>query len=220
MKLLPASPAVLFGASGASGQSLGDLAKKTAADREKAKTATAAPKEATPAAEGLHGRGPEDAGPDAERRPGSAAGAPVAEATAPAPSKPADTTLMPTQGDPKAEAYWKDRMRGLETRLTADDAQLTAAALAPAGVRGGAERVPARHQRRGLRRSHAKGAGVGDARRSQPPARDRGVRPEPDRRARGRSPPRRRPSRLVALTAVSQRLAGQIGLACVPSAPS
>jgi cell division protein FtsB len=127
MKLLPALLAVLLSASGASGQSLGDLAKKTAADREKAKTATAAPKEATPAAKVYTDADLKTLEPMPSDVP-AAPPAPVAEATAPAPSKPADTTLMPTQGEPKAEAYWKDKMRGLETRLTADDAQLTAAA--------------------------------------------------------------------------------------------
>jgi hypothetical protein len=126
MKLLPGIIVVLFGASAASGQSLGDLAKKTAADREKAKTTTATPKDDKPAPKVYTDADLKVLDPMPSDVPATPP-ASIAEATAD-PSKPADTTLMPTQGDPKAEAYWKDRMRGVETRLTADDAQLTAAA--------------------------------------------------------------------------------------------
>jgi hypothetical protein len=130
MKLLQIAAVLLVGASVASGQSLGDLAKKTAADREKAKATATAPadaKDAAPAAKVYTDADLKTLNPmpsDVQ-----AAQAPVVPATAAAPSTPADTTLMPTQHDPKAEASWKDRMRGLETRLTADDAQLTAASL-------------------------------------------------------------------------------------------
>ncbi len=103
-------------------QSLGDLAKKTAADREKAKAEAAKhPTEAAPKVYTDQDLKTLTPMPGGVLPPAESIDAAVPAGTAPATPAPA---LTPTSHD---EAYWFSRMQGLQTQLDTDTIALSAA---------------------------------------------------------------------------------------------